>query len=349
MKANILITGILLGICGLCLGLPAARAADSIPALAAVSSELAAKDQQAFGQRKQALAGEFAAFKAAADAFNGKSAANQSDAEFDAIQSRRTHYIAAARDFNADVAAAVREFRIIKGMDALARQLDWSDQKQARLDQALRDLAPDGDPNATSTQIRAVWATMLARDATGDLLREAEQGGGLGFPGAGTQTVNQDCAVFALANAAGLPYGVVAARATKLMQEGEWRPAAERADPEKAIAGRGLMAGEIVMLAETFGQAKVVPMTEFAKTLAAGHPVLVAVVPQSGNVDGGHEVVLTKTFQHQGETWYAMMDSNQGAQRRLFLSAKELDALLTQKGVVFQPDSEAATTPQLLR
>jgi hypothetical protein len=336
-----------LGLGWLCLWLPVARAADKIPALAAISSELSAQQQQDFVQRKQTLEAELAGFKAAAEAFNAKSAENQSDAEFDKVQARRTRYVTAAKEFNEDMDAAVEGARMIKKLNALARKLGWSGEKLDRLDLALNKLDSDGDPSVTRSQIKDAWATILSRDSTGELAREAAQADGLGFAGAGTQTVNQDCTIFALANATGLPYGVVAARATKLMQEGEWRPPGERADPEKVIARQGLAGGEVVMLAEAFGQAKVVPMTEFAQRLAEGRPVLVAVVPQDGDVRFGHEVVLTKTFQHNGETWYAMMDSNQGPQRRLFLSARELGTVFKENGVVFSPESK--TTPQLLR
>ena len=101
------------------------------------------------------------------------------------------------------------------------------------------------------------------------------------------------------------------------------------------------------MLAESFGQAEVVSSSAFAKTLNQGRPVMVNVVPQSGNVKGGHQVVLTKTFQHGGETWYEMVDSNQGPQQRLYLSAKELNTILQENGVAFRP--EPGTVPKLLR
>jgi hypothetical protein len=140
---------------------------------------------------------------------------------------------------------------------------------------------------------------------------------------------------------------VVAARATELIRQGEWRHADERADPQKAIEQRGLMGGEVVMLAEAFGRADVVPFSDFAKTLREGRPVLVNVMPRNGDARFGHEVVLTKTFQHRGETWYVMMDSSQGPQERLFLSAKELNTMLKENGVAFRP--EPGTTPKLLR
>lgn len=237
--------------------------------------------------------------------------------------------------------------RVINEMNALAKKLGWSADEQARLAQALNSLDVDGDPNVTGAQIQRAWQDVLAREQGGDIAQKAAQGDGPGFPGAGKQTRYEDCAIFALANAAGLPYGTVAARASKLIGEGEWRNAAERANPQKVIEQKGLIGGEVVMLAEAFGQAEVVPSSAFAKTLKEGRPVMVNVVPENGNVRDGHEVVLTKTFQHGGETWYEMMDSNQGPQRRLYLSTKELKTMLQENGVAFRP--ETGTTPKLLR
>lgn len=245
-----------------------------------------------------------------------------------------------------DVAITAHKARIIKSMNTLARQLGWSADEQARLDKALHSLDSDGDP-ATSAQIVQAWDDVLARGQDGSFAREAAQGAGPGFPGAGEQTSYQDCAVFALANAAGLPYGVAAARAAKLIGEGEWRDAAERADPQRAIEQRGLTGGEVVMLAEAFGQVEVVRSPDFAKPLKEGRPLLVNVVPEDGNVDGGHEVVLTRVFQRAGETWYEMIDSNQRPQRRLYLTARELGTIIQENGVAYRP--EPGTVPRLFR
>ncbi|HSD97357.1 MAG TPA: hypothetical protein VLB06_09465 [Sulfuricaulis sp.] len=234
--------------------------------------------------------------------------------------------------------------RIINEMNALAKRLGWSADEQDRLATALKRLGADGEQNVTDTQIRRAWQDVLARGRGGEIARAAAQGDGPGLSGAGKQSF-EDCTIFALANASGLPYSVVAARATKLIGEGEWREAAARANPQKAIEQKGLIGGEVVMLAEAFGQAEVVPSSAFAKTLKEGRPVMVNVVPENGNVEGGHEVVLARTFQHGGETWYEMMDSNQGPQRRLYLSSKELNTMLQENGVAFRPDP--GTTPKL--
>jgi len=263
------------------------------------------------------------------------------------VQAQRDRYITAAKAYNEDLAATLQAARTIKGMNALAQTLGWSAGQQTRLARALDKLGFDGDLEATSDKISRTWNDVLARGASGDLEWEASQGEGVGFSGAGTQTVNQDCAIFALANATGQPYGVVAARATKLIHEGDWRPPAERDDPQKVIEKHGLNGGEVVMLAEAFGQAEVVPSRDFARVIREGRPVLVNVVPANGHVDSGHEVVLTRTFQHGGETWFAMMDSNQGPDRRLYLSSRELNTMLQENGVAYR--AEPGSTPTLLR
>ena len=130
-------------------------------------------------------------------------------------------------------------------------------------------------------------------------------------------------------------------------RQGDWRSAADRANPQHVIEQKGLTGGEMIMLAEAFGQAEVVPSSAFAKTLKQGRPVMVNVVPQDGNFDGGHEVVLTRAFQHDGAPWYEMMDSHQGPQRRLYVNAQELITMLKENGVAFRPES--GTVPTLLR
>jgi hypothetical protein len=72
---------------------------------------------------------------------------------------------------------------------------------------------------------------------------------------------------------------------------------------------------------------------------------MIDVAPPGGR--GGHEVVLTKTFEHAGAPWFEMMDSNRGPDRRLYVSAAELDTILQENGVTIRP--ERGTTPSLLR
>jgi hypothetical protein len=270
------------------------------------------------------------------------------------LEAETEAYRKAVKAFNEEITKAKPEVdllgpegrRIVKCMNALAKQLGWSADKQTRLDKALNSLGIDPATWSDTTRIQLVWKNVLNRRQDADRVREASQDGGLGFPGAGKQTNAQDCAIFGLANAAGLPYGVVAARAAELIRQGEWRSAAERADPENTIR-EGLIGGEVVMLAEAFGQAAVVRSKDFAGTLKEGRPILLNVAPKSGNLRFGHEIVLTKTFQYRGETWYVIMDSNQGPQQQLYLSATELNTILKENGVAFRP--EPGTTPKLLR
>lgn len=230
----------------------------------------------------------------------------------------------------------------------LAKRLpDWSDDKQTRLKIALENLKFDGDTNAGRAAIRQAWDAVRSRGQPQALAQLAARGDGPGLYASGQQTVHQDCALFALATASGRPYGLVAARAAELIRDGEWRVAADRAEPQKAIERVGLIGGEVILLAEIFGQVKVVQEIDFANTLKSGQPIMVNLVPASGNVNSGHQVVLTKTFQHQGARWYEMIDSNQGPLRRLYLSDTELRTMQQESGIAFRPNKE--TMPMLLR
>lgn len=238
--------------------------------------------------------------------------------------------------------------RVLDAMRAYARNLPWTGDKRAHLITALEKLDFDGD-EVTGTEIRQAWGRIIKRESK-TLAAEAAHGHGpsLAMVGAGRQTRYSDCAIFALANASGRPYGLMAADAAALIGKAEWRSAEQRAHPQKAIErDGGVMGGEVIMLAEALGGAKVVPAADFPAALRGGQPILISVVPESGNVRLGHEVVLTRTFQHDGQTWFEMMDSNQGPQRRLYLSAKELNIVLRENGVVFQ--AKAQRTPKPLR
>jgi hypothetical protein len=241
-----------------------------------------------------------------------------------------------------DQLALTTESEIVDAMDALGARLGWSKDKQDHLDQELRKLGYQRFPDPD--QVRQTWQNILDRGPESVFARKASAGGEPGFAGAGRQTSFTDCAVFALANASGLPYGVVGARATDLIRQGEWHSGNDRKNPQQTVEHKGLNGGEVVILAETFGQAEVVPDKDFANTLKNGHPVLVNVVPSGGQ--GQHEVVLTKTFQFGGATWYEMMESYTGPQRRLYLSAAELKSMQKENGVAFLP--EAGRTPKLL-
>lgn len=238
---------------------------------------------------------------------------------------------------------------MFESIGSLAKRLKWSGEEQARLSKALNELDFDGDPSATPAIIRQTWQDILTRGREKDFREEASKGFGPGLQegGAGEQTKYNDCAVFALANAAGVPYGVAAGRAAELIRQGEWRPPAARENPRELIEKSGLNGAEVIMLAESLGQAEVVSSPEFARALNNGSPVMVNVAARSGNANAGHQVVLTKTFQHEGAPWYEMIDSAQGAHKRLYLSASELDTILQENGIAFR--REPGQTPELLR
>lgn len=231
---------------------------------------------------------------------------------------------------------------IIDGMLALARQQNWSAEKLARLDYSLNTIGTDADASATPDDYREVWQDIRSRAADPELAQKAGTGEGPGLYSAGTQSF-EDCTIFALANAAGLPYSVVAARATDLISQAVWRPQTDRNNPQGTIEGGGLNGYEVLMMAEMFGQAEVIDRTDFAKTVREGRPVMINVIPV--NATGGHQIVLSKTFQHEGETWFEIINS--GTAVRQYLSASELDVILQEDGIAYRP--ETGTTPQLLR
>jgi hypothetical protein len=275
-----------------------------------------------------------------------------------ALQSALDSHIQQSKDFNSAAQAVIdastnaaqpiptldpESARVINRINAFAIRQGWSADKLARLDKALNGLDLVDDPNPPAAQIRRAWQNIIGRGEDADLVREASQVGGLGFPGAGKQTAGMtDCTIFALANATGRPYGVVSAQATEIISQGEWHSADDRANAQAVIEKRGLNGGEVVLLAESFGQAEVVASSDFATVLRQGHPVMVNL-----RLGAGHEVVLTKTFQHGGETWFVVMDSGQGPVQRLFLSTQELGTMLKENGVAYRP--EPGTTPNLLR
>jgi hypothetical protein len=236
---------------------------------------------------------------------------------------------------------------VIKRINAHAMELGWSAEKLWRLNKSLNDLVYIFDPSVTNYQLDHIWKNLKASSQDEGLAQKANLGFGPGMPGSGTQTGHNDCAIFALANAAQLPYGVVAARAGELLRAARWRTAEDRSDPRKTIERDGLIGGEVIMMAEAFGRAEVVAPSNFGKALKDGKTVLVNVRHKAGTPPKGHEVVLTKTFQHSGSTWYEMMDSYQGPLKRLYVSDKDLNSIIIEKGVTYSPD--LGSVPWLLR
>jgi hypothetical protein len=314
--------------------------ADRIPAMANIPEGIGSKQLATLNRQTQALENELQLFQAAAAAFNAKSADKQTDREFNELQAQRSAYVQSVQTFNEQIKA----IRIIQSINAMAKRLDWGAQKRSRLDVALNRLQGDGDSIATSADIRQAWQEILTRGENGTLAREASEGDGPKIVWSGRQS-HEDCAVFALASAVGLPYSVAATRATELIKQAEWHSAEERANPQQLIESRGLNGGEVIMLAEVFGRSEVVQSSDFAKTLRSGRPVMINVVPPDGDTFSGHEIVLSKTFQHGGEIWFEMLDSNHD--HPLYLNVKGLNTILQERGVAFR--SEPGATPKPLR
>lgn len=232
--------------------------------------------------------------------------------------------------------------RVVAGLTSMANRLNWDNEKKERLIAELNSLGLASDFVPSSEDVKGTWAKAEALGQDLTIAREAGQAKGpqLFSATAGQQMSGTDCAIFALANAAGLPYGVVAARAGEIIRQASWRTPDQRAHPEQAISvNGGLNGGEVIFLAESFGHARVITPGSFAETLRGGDPILINAA--------GHEIVLSKAFQHNGQTWYEVVDSTQGPMRRLYMSTPELHTLIIENGVAFRADPGA--TVQSLR
>ncbi len=348
MKTPALVLRLMAGLLALMLAAAPTWAQEVIPALLPVPSTWPRDARQGLTAKREALEKRLSDFQTEAGAFNVKPAENQTDAEYAALMKKRGDYIADAEAFNKEMMTTRRALlawgvqRVAVPMDAYARRLGWSQDKRDWLRDALYKLDLDWDPENPDA-VRQAWQDIRARGQDPAITRDAAPVPGVEFPNAGRQSF-QDCAVFALANATERPYSLVAALAAEVIREGEWREASERRDPSKTIEDLGLTGGEVILIAGIYGEAKVIPSTKFAQTLGEGRPVMVGLKVPGG---GGHEVVLTKSFAHGGETWYEMMDSTQGSLERRYLNAGELDTLLRENGVVYYP--AAGTVAPLLR
>lgn len=237
------------------------------------------------------------------------------------------------------------DLKIIKGMTALAEQRGWSALERKRLLKNLYEFNSDGE-TAGTLELVTTWKAVERRRIDSTLAQSIRNAVGVKLYRNGKQNFN-DCAVYALASATGRPYSLIAAMATKNIREGKWRDPSERRNPELTIKkqkGGGLLNYEVVFLAESLGRAEVVSSADFEKTIQSGRAVMIGITFDNKS---GHDVVLSKTFRHQGEPWFEMVDSNQVGFRRIYLSQSELAILLLEKGVAFSPDAD--TTPKLLR
>ena len=137
----------------------AAQAEERIPALRAIPVQLPVDVRTPLAKRRAELEQEFARFKAEADAFSQRPASEQTDAEYDALQARRTRYIAKARAFNAEVGQATDAY-LRKHIDELSAQIagDLEAIKRLKLDKRAEEFEE--------------WAK-LSKDARADLENQA--------------------------------------------------------------------------------------------------------------------------------------------------------------------------------
>lgn len=242
--------------------------------------------------------------------------------------------------FDAEVAGLrLDETARIREMAALAARLpNWTRDEVDRARQVMTRVRLDGDRRVTFNALANTWTAVEARDGDPAFAARAAAGAGPSLSGIGTQSF-EDCTIFALAAATGRPYGVVAALAGEMLRDSTARGRADRDDPEGAIKRAGLDTNEIVVLTEALGQAEVVPSGSFARTLREGHAIMVDVaLVGDGFRVGHHEVVLSRTFQHEGQAWFEMIDSNLGVNERHYLSEGELFTLLNENGITYRPD-----------
>ena len=240
--------------------------------------------------------------------------------------------------------------RVTDGLEDLAMAGGWTDAERAHLAVALGDL-PLPEKYIDTAGKPVAWHTIVARSGDARLAREAAAGVGPNLWSAGAQTRYEDCALYAIAVVAGLPYGVVAARATALIGEESWRELDGNPSltPEQVIEKVGLNGGETVFLTQSFGQISVVTPDAFDRALQAGSPIMTSVSTKFDPRDPGlHEVVVTKSFTHDGAPWYELVDSGrQGTLRPLYMSEPEMHSILWENGIVYSP--RRGTTPALLR
>lgn len=194
--------------------------------------------------------------------------------------------------------------------------------------------------------VRQIYGSSMSRSAVeyAELAAAARQGKGQDLIAEGFQSTN-DCAVFALANAANLPYSVAAARANDLVSTAPWRTPAERRNPASVFRSGGLNGVEVNILAQGLGSARVVERDKLADELAAGRAVVISIdVPDKDDRKASHQVVVTRSFQHKGEMYYEVMDSNAKSARcpsckrsRTYWEATDFLNVANTDGIVLAP------------
>jgi hypothetical protein len=120
------------------LALPAIGS-DKIPALASVPMDLPAPESQDFVLRRADLETQLKNFQAAAYAFNSKRAADQTDEDFNSLESQRRDYIKAAKAFNTALATAIKNSSTTSKVAHLQKEFESLNQEIALDRQVIRN------------------------------------------------------------------------------------------------------------------------------------------------------------------------------------------------------------------
>lgn len=256
------------------------------------------------------------------------------------LQRERTDYGQEVARFDIDVQGLAYDMPAARDeMVALARRLpNWTFDEVDRVRGVMFDMRRDGDRGATVIDMSNAWVAINARAGDPALAAAAAAGAGPALRGIGTQSF-EDCTIFALAAATGRPYGLVAALAGEIIRGNTTRGRADRDDPTGMIKRVGMNVYEVILLTEALGMVDVVRSENFAVTVREGHAVMVDVAMVANDLRvAHHEVVLSRTFQHDGQTWFEVIDSNLGINARHYVTQGELLTLISEHGVAYRPE-----------
>lgn len=231
-----------------------------------------------------------------------------------------------------------KESDFIQAAIRIARRTGMPDADVRRLSKALEDARGFKRPDDVD-RIDAVWAAMNERLSDPQFAQAASQGRGPEIFLSGWQSGKfDDCVLFAIATATGQPYSVVAAHTNELVKVADWRNNFHRSDPEQVFSRRagGLNDYEAALVAEAFGQVQTVDPSDYAATLREERPI---VIPVAAPNEGFHELVLARTFRHDGLDWFEAIDSALEPGVRRYLSAAELAAIADAKGFTVKPET----------
>lgn len=235
------------------------------------------------------------------------------------------------------------------------KALGWKSGQRNQVMELVRGIkAYKIDLQVPELQRRYAGTFAMDRATYAALRADARRGHGRDLIAEGFQS-EDDCAVFALANATNTPYGVAAARALEVIRTAPWRSQEERTHPAQVFSeGAGLKGGEVDILAQSFGEGHRVGRGELEGQLQQGSAIIATIDMASDNVRGSHEIVITRSFQHAGQAWYEVLDSNASPSNcpacersRTYWPKADLEAVLNADGLAVTP--KAGTVAKSLK